>query len=71
MPFFLPKKDSPAPAIAPDKPALRPDWRRTVVIKPRELITKITTNAIFIFLSHPLCACYFFDPVILILFKYL
>jgi hypothetical protein len=54
IPFFLPKNDSPAPAIAPDKPALRPDWRRTVAIKPKELIIKSTIMAIFIPLSHPL-----------------
>ncbi len=51
MPFFLPKMLSPAPVIAPDKPALRPDWSRTVAIKPNAEITSNTTKAIFIFLT--------------------
>jgi hypothetical protein len=47
IPFFLPKKASPAPEIAPDNPALLPDWNKTATISPIELRLKRTTKAIF------------------------
>jgi len=44
--LVFPKNCSPAPAMEPDNPALLPDCKRTVAIKPNELMIKTTIIAI-------------------------
>jgi len=47
IPFFFPKIASPPPVMAPDNPALLPDWSNTAAISPIELMIKRMTKAIF------------------------